>query len=186
VLTTHPLLAPRSGESRAIPLPPLWAFGPVTGYLYLYQHYWLNHLPSSSSQSFDVSFRQQVVPKLWYPSTKLHDVTAQNCDHVKMKSIFRMRIILTFTHKQNKIDNVRIYNILARSCNHCCSGKATMHYVRVVQLYITLSTIQKYWVWHNNVFENLSPAKRNVRMSSCSVRCCIAIMFVCWRWLTRS
>jgi hypothetical protein len=22
--------------SRAIPLPPLWAFGPVTGYLYLY------------------------------------------------------------------------------------------------------------------------------------------------------
>jgi hypothetical protein len=31
----HPLLlAPRSGKSRAIPLPPLWAFGPVTGYLY--------------------------------------------------------------------------------------------------------------------------------------------------------
>jgi hypothetical protein len=37
VLTTHSLLAPRSRKSRAIPLPPsLWAFGPVTGYLYLY------------------------------------------------------------------------------------------------------------------------------------------------------
>jgi hypothetical protein len=35
VLTTHLLLAPRSGKSRAIPLPPLWAFGPVTGYLFL-------------------------------------------------------------------------------------------------------------------------------------------------------
>jgi hypothetical protein len=32
-----PLLAPRSGKSKTIPLPPLlWAFGPVTGYLYLY------------------------------------------------------------------------------------------------------------------------------------------------------
>jgi hypothetical protein len=39
VLTTHPLLAPRSGKSRAIPLPPLWTFGPVTGYLYLYVYY---------------------------------------------------------------------------------------------------------------------------------------------------
>jgi hypothetical protein len=36
VLTTHPLLVPRSRKSRAIPLPPLWAFGSVTGYLYLY------------------------------------------------------------------------------------------------------------------------------------------------------
>jgi hypothetical protein len=36
VLTTHPLLAPRSRKSRAIPLPPLWAFGSVTEYLYLY------------------------------------------------------------------------------------------------------------------------------------------------------
>jgi hypothetical protein len=35
VLTAHPLLAPRSGKSRAISLPPLWAFRPVTGYLYL-------------------------------------------------------------------------------------------------------------------------------------------------------
>jgi hypothetical protein len=35
VLTTHPLLAPRSRKSRAIPLSALWAFGPVTGYLYL-------------------------------------------------------------------------------------------------------------------------------------------------------
>jgi hypothetical protein len=38
VLTTHPLLALRSGKSRAIPVPPLWAFGPVTGYLYLLQN----------------------------------------------------------------------------------------------------------------------------------------------------
>jgi hypothetical protein len=35
VLTTHTLLAPRSGKSRAIPLPPLWLFGPVTGYFYV-------------------------------------------------------------------------------------------------------------------------------------------------------
>jgi hypothetical protein len=35
VLTTHPLLVPRSRNSRAIPLPPVWAFGPFTGYLYL-------------------------------------------------------------------------------------------------------------------------------------------------------
>jgi hypothetical protein len=36
VLTTHPLLAPRSRKSKAIPLPnPLWAFWSVTGYLYL-------------------------------------------------------------------------------------------------------------------------------------------------------
>jgi hypothetical protein len=31
-----PLIAPRSKERRAIPLPPLWAFGSVTEYLYLY------------------------------------------------------------------------------------------------------------------------------------------------------
>jgi hypothetical protein len=31
-----PLLAPRSRKSRAIPLPPLWAFESVTGYLYLF------------------------------------------------------------------------------------------------------------------------------------------------------
>jgi hypothetical protein len=35
VLTTHPLLVQRSRKSRAISLPPLWAFGSVTGYLYL-------------------------------------------------------------------------------------------------------------------------------------------------------
>jgi len=35
LLTTHPLLAPRSWKGRAIPLPPLWATtGPVTGLLY--------------------------------------------------------------------------------------------------------------------------------------------------------
>ena len=37
LLTTHPLLAPRSWKSRATPLPTLWAtIGPVTGTLYLY------------------------------------------------------------------------------------------------------------------------------------------------------
>jgi len=37
LLTTYPLLAPKSLKSRAIPLPPLWATtGPVTGLLYLY------------------------------------------------------------------------------------------------------------------------------------------------------
>ena len=37
LLTTHPLLAPKSWKSRAIPLPLLWATtGPVTGLLYLY------------------------------------------------------------------------------------------------------------------------------------------------------
>ena len=36
LLTTHPLLVPRSWKSRAIPLPTLWATtGPVTGF-YLY------------------------------------------------------------------------------------------------------------------------------------------------------
>ena len=35
LLTTHPLLAPRSWKDRAIPLPPLWATNrPVTGLLY--------------------------------------------------------------------------------------------------------------------------------------------------------
>ena len=37
LLTTHPLLVPRSWKSRAIPLPTLWATtGPVKGTLYLY------------------------------------------------------------------------------------------------------------------------------------------------------
>jgi hypothetical protein len=39
VLTTHPLLVPRSRKSRAIPLPPFWSFGSVTGYLYLFTVY---------------------------------------------------------------------------------------------------------------------------------------------------
>jgi hypothetical protein len=38
VLTTHPLLATRSRKSRANTSTPLWAFGSVTRYLYLYQH----------------------------------------------------------------------------------------------------------------------------------------------------
>ena len=37
LLTTHPLLVPRSWKSKAIPLPTLWATtGPVTGTLYLF------------------------------------------------------------------------------------------------------------------------------------------------------
>jgi len=37
LLTTHPLLAPRSWKCRAIPLPPLWATNrPVTGLLYFF------------------------------------------------------------------------------------------------------------------------------------------------------
>ena len=37
LLTTHPLLVPRSWKSRAIPLPTLWATtGPLKGTLYLY------------------------------------------------------------------------------------------------------------------------------------------------------
>jgi len=36
LLTTHPLLVPRSWKSRAIPLPTLSATEPVTGSLYLY------------------------------------------------------------------------------------------------------------------------------------------------------
>ena len=37
LLTTHPLLVPRSWKSRAIPLPTLWAtIGPVTGTVYRY------------------------------------------------------------------------------------------------------------------------------------------------------
>jgi hypothetical protein len=42
VLTTHPLLVPRSRKSRAIPLPPFWALWSVKGYLYLYLLY-CNH-----------------------------------------------------------------------------------------------------------------------------------------------
>jgi hypothetical protein len=40
LLTTHPLLVPRSWKSRAIPVPTLWATtGPVTGLLYLYFYF---------------------------------------------------------------------------------------------------------------------------------------------------
>jgi len=41
LLTTHPLLVPRSWKSRAIPLPILWVTGPVTGILYLFYLYLL-------------------------------------------------------------------------------------------------------------------------------------------------
>ena len=42
LLTTHPLLVPRSWKSRAIPLPTLWATpGPVTGTLYLYLYIYI-------------------------------------------------------------------------------------------------------------------------------------------------
>jgi len=37
LLTTHPLLAPRSRKRRAVPLPTLWVTtGPVMGLLYLF------------------------------------------------------------------------------------------------------------------------------------------------------
>ena len=52
LLTTHPLLAPRSWKSRAIPLPPLWGTTrPVTGLLYFY---WLMH--HSSVHFYDLVF----------------------------------------------------------------------------------------------------------------------------------
>ena len=39
LLTTHPLLAPRSWKGRDVPLPTLWATtGPVMGLLYLFTH----------------------------------------------------------------------------------------------------------------------------------------------------
>jgi len=48
LLTTLPLLAPRSWKSRAIPLPTLWATtGPVMGTLYLYLFYAFNIIPNS-------------------------------------------------------------------------------------------------------------------------------------------
>jgi hypothetical protein len=52
VLTTHSLLAPRSRKSRAIPLPLLWAFGPVTGYLYLYLTIIGDYVPNEQSRLF--------------------------------------------------------------------------------------------------------------------------------------
>jgi hypothetical protein len=52
LLTTHPLLVPRSWTSRAIPLPTLWATtGPVTGTLYLYLLYYLITVSSVSRLS---------------------------------------------------------------------------------------------------------------------------------------
>jgi len=49
LLTTHPLLVPRSWKSTAIPLPTLWATtGPVRGTLYLYSTFFGQvHCPSS-------------------------------------------------------------------------------------------------------------------------------------------
>ena len=45
LLTTYPLLVPRSWKSRAIPLPTLWATsGPVTGSLYLLPYQLLTYL----------------------------------------------------------------------------------------------------------------------------------------------
>jgi hypothetical protein len=50
VLTTHPLLAPRSWKSRAIPQPPLWGTtGPLTGLLYLYLYLRCDSNPQSQS-----------------------------------------------------------------------------------------------------------------------------------------
>ena len=52
LLTTHPLLVPWSWQSRAIPLPTLWATtGPVTGTLYLYYHLHKRTLQSAETGS---------------------------------------------------------------------------------------------------------------------------------------
>jgi len=34
------------------------------------------------------------------------------------------------------------HNIVARSCNHCCKGKATKHYVCIVELHATANRIK--------------------------------------------
>jgi hypothetical protein len=47
-----PLLAVRSRKSRAIPLLPLWAFGSVTGYLYLsHRQFYLDYIDQLVSRS---------------------------------------------------------------------------------------------------------------------------------------
>ena len=60
LLTTHPLLVPRSWKSRAIPLPTLWVTtGPVTGTLYLFLlyitsrflHSWILQVTAISNKS---------------------------------------------------------------------------------------------------------------------------------------
>ena len=59
LLTTHPLLVPRSCKSRAIPLPTLWATtGPVTGTLYLYLYF------NNSSLGLQVQTQQTVITLL--------------------------------------------------------------------------------------------------------------------------
>jgi hypothetical protein len=56
VLTTHHLLALRSRKSRAIPLPPLWAFGSVTGYLYTF-------LQKIGERTYDKKMHCRIFPK---------------------------------------------------------------------------------------------------------------------------
>jgi hypothetical protein len=64
VLTTHPLLAPRSGKSRAIPLPPLWAFEPVTGYLLIYLAIQFRMLDFGKTVSYKMYARVTILSRL--------------------------------------------------------------------------------------------------------------------------
>jgi hypothetical protein len=74
VLTTHLLLAPRSGKSRAIPLLPLWAFGSVTGYLYLYLY-----RICSTFENRTTTFEQSLLQQGKTVQTKLsvHDIYSE-------------------------------------------------------------------------------------------------------------
>jgi hypothetical protein len=57
LLTTHPLVAPRSWKSRAIPLPTLWATtGPVTGLLYLNNYKTVQYSYSTTTQTHTVLY----------------------------------------------------------------------------------------------------------------------------------
>jgi hypothetical protein len=82
-LTAHPLLASRSRECRAIPLPPLWAFEYVTGYLYLYLYiceYVLKYIiDSDSTQEHAIPYKGKLVKlekilKAWNIDKSNHDI----------------------------------------------------------------------------------------------------------------
>ena len=78
LLTTHPLLAPRSWKSRAIPLPTLWATtGPVTGTLYLFNKNQQNaHTTVFYPLSYGVPVRERYGSTL-LPATR--EQQDQNC-----------------------------------------------------------------------------------------------------------
>ena len=67
LMTTHPLLVPRSWKSRAIPLPTLWATtGPVTGSLYLFYFNEWKHI----GWGYHWKYRKLVCSMLKTPPTK--------------------------------------------------------------------------------------------------------------------